>query len=70
MISGGVGAEGSEMLSSLLAASPPEQQKHILGERLYPLVAHHQVKSFVTVLSPSDLRNKLHRMCVSLCSLI
>lgn len=42
LISGGVGGEGSEMLSSMLAAAPPEQQKHILGERLYPLVAHHQ----------------------------
>ncbi|KAH6797642.1 binding protein 7 [Perilla frutescens var. hirtella] len=40
--SAGVGAEGSEMLSSMLSAAPPEQQKHILGERLYPLVAHHQ----------------------------
>ncbi|KAI3447525.1 hypothetical protein Pfo_004190 [Paulownia fortunei] len=42
LIAAGLGAEGSEMLSSLLAAAPPEQQKHILGERLYPLVGHHQ----------------------------
>ncbi|KAL1541342.1 polyadenylate-binding protein 7-like [Salvia divinorum] len=42
LISAGVGGKGSEMLSSVLAAAPPEQQKHILGERLYPLVAHHQ----------------------------
>ncbi|KAK4478692.1 hypothetical protein RD792_014186 [Penstemon davidsonii] len=33
------GAEGSEMLSSLLSAAPPQQQKRILGDRLYPLVA-------------------------------
>ncbi|XP_051152331.1 polyadenylate-binding protein 7 [Andrographis paniculata] len=37
-----IGAEGQEMLSSLLAAALPEQQKQILGEHLYPLVAHHQ----------------------------
>ncbi|KAK6152347.1 hypothetical protein DH2020_014982 [Rehmannia glutinosa] len=42
VIAGGLGAEGSEMLSSLLAAAPPAQQKHILGDRLYPLVSHHQ----------------------------
>ncbi|XP_031104127.1 polyadenylate-binding protein 7 isoform X2 [Ipomoea triloba] len=35
----GSGAEGPEMLSSLLAAASPEQQKQILGERLYPLVS-------------------------------
>ncbi|XP_015898573.3 polyadenylate-binding protein 7 isoform X2 [Ziziphus jujuba] len=34
----GAGPQGSEMLSSLLAAASPEQQKQILGERLYPLV--------------------------------
>lgn len=39
----GLGADGVEMLSSLLAAAPLEQQKHILGERLYPLVANRQV---------------------------
>ncbi|KAL2229353.1 polyadenylate-binding protein 7 [Sesamum indicum] len=42
VIAAGLGAEGSEMLSSVLAAAPPEQQKQILGERLYPLVGHHQ----------------------------
>ncbi|KAK4392127.1 Polyadenylate-binding protein 7 [Sesamum angolense] len=42
VIGAGPGAEGSEMLSSVLAAAPPEQQKQILGERLYPLVGHHQ----------------------------
>ncbi|KAG6403795.1 hypothetical protein SASPL_136027 [Salvia splendens] len=42
LISAGVDGKGSEMLSSVLAAAPPEQQKHILGERLYPLVTHHQ----------------------------
>lgn len=46
VIAAGLGAEGSEMLSSVLAAAPPEQQKQILGERLYPLVGHHQVKIF------------------------
>ncbi|KAL4560443.1 hypothetical protein LXL04_032594 [Taraxacum kok-saghyz] len=30
--------EGSEMLSSMLAAATPEIQKQMLGERLYPLV--------------------------------
>lgn len=38
------GAEGPEMLSSLLAAASPEQQKQILGERLYPLVNEHKVR--------------------------
>lgn len=40
------GAEGSDMLSSMLAAASPEQQKQILGERLYPLVSEHQVDIF------------------------
>ncbi|KAK4345627.1 hypothetical protein RND71_035803 [Anisodus tanguticus] len=35
-------AEGSEMLSTLLAAAAPEQQKQILGEHLYPLVSQHK----------------------------
>ncbi|GLT25780.1 hypothetical protein SLA2020_008890 [Shorea laevis] len=34
--------QGSDMLSSMLAAASPEQQKQILGERLYPLVEKHQ----------------------------
>ncbi|CAA2970445.1 polyadenylate-binding 7 [Olea europaea subsp. europaea] len=34
-------ADGSEMLSSQLAAAPPDQQKQMLGERLYPLVSQH-----------------------------
>ncbi|GMI79708.1 poly(A) binding protein 7 [Hibiscus trionum] len=34
--------QGTEMLSSMLAAASPEQQKTILGERLYPLVQKHQ----------------------------
>ncbi|XP_028108068.1 polyadenylate-binding protein 7-like isoform X1 [Camellia sinensis] len=38
----GSGSEGSEMLSSRLAAASPEQQKQILGERLYPLVQKHK----------------------------
>ncbi|KAF7818707.1 polyadenylate-binding protein 7-like [Senna tora] len=36
------GSQGSEMLHSMLAAATPEQQKQILGERLYPLV--HKLK--------------------------
>ncbi|CAN4118150.1 unnamed protein product [Withania somnifera] len=35
-------ADGSEMLSTLLAAAAPEQQKQILGEHLYPLVSKHK----------------------------
>ncbi|KAE8661167.1 Polyadenylate-binding protein 7 [Hibiscus syriacus] len=35
-------SQGSEMLSSMLAAASPEQQKTILGERLFPLVQKHQ----------------------------
>ncbi|KAG5556748.1 hypothetical protein RHGRI_007124 [Rhododendron griersonianum] len=38
----GTGSEGSDMLSSKLSAAPPEQQKQILGERLYPLVHKHK----------------------------
>ncbi|KAG4177676.1 hypothetical protein ERO13_A11G322600v2 [Gossypium hirsutum] len=34
--------QGTEILSSMLAAASPEQQKTILGERLYPLVQKHQ----------------------------
>ncbi|KAE8664167.1 Polyadenylate-binding protein 7 [Hibiscus syriacus] len=34
--------QGSEMLSSMLSAASPEQQKAILGERLYPLVLKRQ----------------------------
>ncbi|CAI9760643.1 unnamed protein product [Fraxinus pennsylvanica] len=41
-IADGSGAEGSEMLSSQLAAAPPEQQKQMLGDRLYPLVSQHK----------------------------
>lgn len=50
LVASGLGAEGSEMLSSLLAAAPPEQQKHILGEHLYPLVGRHQVQLFLISL--------------------
>ncbi|GKV10198.1 hypothetical protein SLEP1_g21600 [Rubroshorea leprosula] len=35
-------SQESDMLSSTLAAASPEQQKQILGERLYPLVEKHQ----------------------------
>ncbi|KAL3754054.1 hypothetical protein ACJRO7_001317 [Eucalyptus globulus] len=40
--SAGSGQQGTEMLSSMLAAASPEQQKQILGERLYPLVQKHK----------------------------
>ncbi|PHT36479.1 hypothetical protein CQW23_24179 [Capsicum baccatum] len=36
-------AESPKMLSTLLAAAAPEQQKQILGERLYPLVIKHKM---------------------------
>lgn len=39
----GAVSQESEMLSSMLAAASPEQQKQILGERLYPLVLKHKV---------------------------
>lgn len=40
----GGGSQGPEMLSSsMLAAASPEQQKQILGERLFPLVHKHKV---------------------------
>lgn len=39
----GGGSQGPEMLSSMLAAASPEQQKQILGERLFPLVQKHKV---------------------------
>ena len=39
----GGGSQGPEMLSSMLAAATPEQQKQILGERLFPLVHKHKV---------------------------
>eukprot|EP01018_Ginkgo_biloba_P021628 Gb_11804 [translate_table: standard] len=34
--------QGAEMLSSTLAAASPQEQKQILGERLFPLVQQHQ----------------------------
>ncbi|MED6182125.1 hypothetical protein PIB30_025678 [Stylosanthes scabra] len=37
-ISSSGGSQGSEMLHSMLATAIPEQQKQILGERLYPLI--------------------------------
>lgn len=39
----GAASQGSEMLSSMLAAASPQQQKQILGERLFPLVTKHKV---------------------------
>ncbi|KAL5545985.1 hypothetical protein UlMin_005672 [Ulmus minor] len=38
----GVGPQVSEMLSSMLAAATPDHQKHMIGERLYPLVHKHK----------------------------
>ncbi|PRW61133.1 polyadenylate-binding 4 [Chlorella sorokiniana] len=32
-------AEGGQLTAAMLAAAPPEQQKQLLGERLFPLVA-------------------------------
>ncbi|KAL0309631.1 UNVERIFIED_CONTAM: Polyadenylate-binding protein 7 [Sesamum radiatum] len=42
LVAAGSGIEGSDMLSSLLAAASPEQQKQMLGERIYPLVSQHK----------------------------
>ncbi|KAL0374978.1 UNVERIFIED_CONTAM: Polyadenylate-binding protein 7 [Sesamum radiatum] len=42
LVAAGPGIEGSDMLSSLLAAASPEQQKQMLGERIYPLVSQHK----------------------------
>ena len=44
------GLEGSQMLSSMLAAASPENRKQILGERLFPLVNQHKVKFIVAIL--------------------
>ncbi|KAH0752508.1 hypothetical protein KY285_005656 [Solanum tuberosum] len=38
----GSAADGTEMLSTLLASANSDQQKQILGERLYPLVGKHK----------------------------
>ncbi|URE32112.1 Poly-adenylate binding protein, unique domain [Musa troglodytarum] len=38
LTSSGSNSQGTEMLSSMLAAATPQQQKQILGERLFPLV--------------------------------
>eukprot|EP00887_Chlorella_sp_A99_P002508 scaffold6.g2508.t1 len=35
----GAPAEGGQLTAAMLAAAPPEQQKQLLGERLFPLVA-------------------------------
>ncbi|CAL1373038.1 unnamed protein product [Linum trigynum] len=40
--SSGPASQGSEMLSTMLASSTPEEQKQILGEHLYPLVQKHK----------------------------
>lgn len=45
--SGGVMARKPDMLNGMLAAPSPEQQKQILGERLYPLVEKHKVNNVV-----------------------
>ncbi|XP_077210547.1 polyadenylate-binding protein 7-like isoform X2 [Tasmannia lanceolata] len=38
----GAPSQGSEMLSSMLAAASPSHQKQILGERLFPLIKKHK----------------------------
>ncbi|KAG0477333.1 hypothetical protein HPP92_014174 [Vanilla planifolia] len=43
LLSASTNPQGMEMLSSMLAAAPPEQQKQMLGERLFPLV--HKLKA-------------------------
>lgn len=40
-------ARKPDMLNGVLAAASPEQQKQILGERLYPLVEKHKVNNVV-----------------------
>ncbi|XP_050227710.1 polyadenylate-binding protein 7 isoform X2 [Mercurialis annua] len=37
-----VSQQGSEVLSSMLAAASPDEQKQMLGEKLYPLVQKHK----------------------------
>lgn len=44
---GAAASQGLEMLSSMLAAASPQQQKQILGERLFPLVKKHKVLSML-----------------------
>lgn len=39
----GFGSHGPDTLSSMLAAASPQNQKRILGERLFPIVNKHQV---------------------------
>lgn len=36
------GQEGSQLTTAMLAAADPEQQKQMLGERLFPLVSRQQ----------------------------
>lgn len=37
------GQEGGQLTTAMLAAASPEQQKQMLGERLFPLVQNLQV---------------------------
>lgn len=39
------GQEGGQLTTAMLAAANPEQQKQMLGERLFPLVSGLQVSS-------------------------
>ncbi|KVH99937.1 Nucleotide-binding, alpha-beta plait [Cynara cardunculus var. scolymus] len=60
--SGGSVGEGSEMLSSMLAAASQEIQKQILGECLYPLVNQHKMDNSELLLlleSPESLAAKV-----------
>lgn len=40
----------NDAFNNLLATAPPEEQKNMLGNRLYPLVERHHVKYFAHML--------------------
>ncbi|KAE8681870.1 putative FKBP-type peptidyl-prolyl cis-trans isomerase 1 [Hibiscus syriacus] len=46
--------QGTKMLSSMLSAASPEQQKTILGERLCPLIQKHRVPKITGMLLEMD----------------
>lgn len=66
VVGSGGAAEGLEILSSMLAAASPEQQKQILGERLYPLVNQHKVLIFFLLGKGIKVE---YRICLTLQSL-